>query len=118
MSFASYPSLKSAVVFVTRGASGIGAVVVDPESRLVPPAAALALLPGAEQFHYAGETGIGLRHVGVLVGRQAHAELWPQLTEWIGRQAHPRGRSRPHRGAGNRRTRATSALIRSRSRQQ
>ena len=93
------------------------AVVVDPESRLVPPAAALALLPGAEPFHYAGETGIGLRHVGVLVGRQAHAGLWPQLTEWIGRQAHPKGRSRPHRGAGNRRTRATSALIRSRSRQ-
>ena len=102
MSFASYPSLKSAVVFVTGGASGIGAVVVDPESRLVPSAAALALLPGAEPFHYAGETGIGLRHVGVLVGRQAHS----------------RGRSRAHRWAGNRCPRATSALIRSRSRQQ
>jgi polyhydroxyalkanoate synthase subunit PhaC len=93
------------------------AAVVDPESRLVPSAAALALLPTAKQFHYAGETGICLRHVGVLVGRQAHVELWPRLTEWIGRQAHPRGRSRPHQGAGNRRTRATSTLIRSRSRQ-
>jgi polyhydroxyalkanoate synthase len=94
------------------------AAVVDPESRLVPPGAALSLLPTAEQFHYAGETGIGLRHVGVLVGRQAHAELWPQLTEWIGRQAHPRDRSRPHLGAGKRSTRAASALIRSRARQQ
>jgi polyhydroxyalkanoate synthase len=59
------------------------AAVVDPESRVVPPASALALIPHAERFAYAGETGIGLRHVGVLVGSQAHAELWPRLLRWV-----------------------------------
>jgi hypothetical protein len=67
------------------------AAVADPEGRLVPPGAGLALLPTAEQIHDACEAGIGLRPVGVRVSRWVHAELWLRLTEWIGRQAHPIG---------------------------
>jgi polyhydroxyalkanoate synthase len=30
-------------------------------------------------IEYGGEVGIGLQHLGVLVGRKAHAQLWPQI---------------------------------------
>jgi polyhydroxyalkanoate synthase len=33
---------------------------------------------------YAGERGVCLQHLGVLVGRKAYAELWPQIASWIG----------------------------------
>src|SRR5579872_324296 len=41
---------------------------------------------GPEEFQlieYPGERGICLQHLGVLVGRQAHAWLWPQIVDWI-----------------------------------
>jgi polyhydroxyalkanoate synthase len=34
---------------------------------------------------YAGDVGVSLRHVGPLVGRNAHALLWPQIVDWIAR---------------------------------
>jgi polyhydroxyalkanoate synthase len=48
---------------------------------------------GHEKFHiieYSGETGVCLQHLGILVGRQAHAQVWPQITDWIALQ-HERG---------------------------
>jgi polyhydroxyalkanoate synthase len=65
--------------------------VVEPQSRLVPPDAALgplAALPAKRRrvLFYAGEPGVALQHVGALVGRAAHHRLWPQILRWISRQ--------------------------------
>jgi polyhydroxyalkanoate synthase subunit PhaC len=35
-------------------------------------------------IEYEGERGVCLQHLGALVGRQAYAELWPQIISWIG----------------------------------
>lgn len=29
------------------------------------------------------EVGVGLQHLAVLAGRQAHAEIWPRIADWI-----------------------------------
>jgi len=40
---------------------------------------------------YPGETGVGLQHLGILVGRQAHARVWPEIIGWLNkRSALPR----------------------------
>jgi polyhydroxyalkanoate synthase len=31
---------------------------------------------------YEGDIGVALQHVGPLVGRNAHALLWPKIVEW------------------------------------
>ena len=44
---------------------------------------------GSERFRiieYPGETGVCLQHLGILVGRQAHAQIWPQIIDWVGAQ--------------------------------
>jgi polyhydroxyalkanoate synthase len=61
--------------------------VVDPESDVVPPNSLvpfLSALPARHRklLHYEGDTGIALRHVGVLVGRNAHRSLWPEILAW------------------------------------
>lgn len=68
----------------------------------------LDAMPGgdAQIIDYPGETGVGLQHLGLLVGRRAHAEIWPRIVSWIeahgreGRKKHPHkprkgGRARP-----------------------
>ena len=66
--------------------------VIDPGSTAIPRSA-------IEPFHHAGasrhkalleyhgDRGVGLQHVGVLVGQRAHAMLWPQIIDWIRRLA-------------------------------
>jgi len=66
--------------------------VVDPRCRVVPPAAVLPFLEAASSsdktlLHYDGDVGVSLQHVGMLVGPQAHARLWPQITGWVRRCA-------------------------------
>jgi polyhydroxyalkanoate synthase len=34
-------------------------------------------------IEYAGETGVGLQHLAILVGRQAYAEIWPEILSWL-----------------------------------
>ncbi len=34
-------------------------------------------------IEYPGEIGIGLQHLGMLVGRQAFANVWPQIIAWL-----------------------------------
>ena len=34
-------------------------------------------------IEYPGETGVGLQHLGVLIGRQAHARVWPEIISWL-----------------------------------
>ncbi len=38
----------------------------------------------AKVITYPGETGVGLQHLAVLVGRDACSDLWPRITDWIG----------------------------------
>lgn len=32
---------------------------------------------------YSGETGVALQHLGVLVGREAYATVWPNILAWV-----------------------------------
>jgi polyhydroxyalkanoate synthase len=62
--------------------------VVNPRSVIVPAEAILALhhaAPSAEKrlYCYRAERGVALQHVGVLVGRNAHRRLWPQILCWM-----------------------------------
>ncbi|TAK87462.1 MAG: alpha/beta fold hydrolase [Betaproteobacteria bacterium] len=64
--------------------------VVDPRCTLVPPGAVLPFVEAAASrdktvLEYAGDIGVSLQHVGPLVGRNAHALLWPKILEWIAR---------------------------------
>jgi polyhydroxyalkanoate synthase len=34
-------------------------------------------------IEYPGETGVGLQHLAILVGRQAHAKVWPEVISWL-----------------------------------
>jgi polyhydroxyalkanoate synthase len=34
-------------------------------------------------IEYPGETGVGLQHVGVLLGQKAYAEVWPEIIRWL-----------------------------------
>ncbi len=36
---------------------------------------------------YEGDVGVSLQRVGMLVGRNAHERLWPQLADWMLAQA-------------------------------
>jgi len=49
-----------------------------------------------KKFHiieYPGENGVCLQHIGILVGRKAHAQVWPQIIKWIEIQKEPRRKS-------------------------
>jgi acyl-CoA synthetase (AMP-forming)/AMP-acid ligase II len=36
-------------------------------------------------FEYPGETGVCLQHLGILVGREARAKVWPGIISWLSR---------------------------------
>lgn len=38
-------------------------------------------------IEYPGETGVALQHLGILVGREAYASIWPRIMAWL--RAHP-----------------------------
>lgn len=59
------------------------AVIVDFANWVVPPSSALNPLADPIVFRYQPEIGVGLQHVGPLVGRYAHRELWPQVVSWM-----------------------------------
>jgi polyhydroxyalkanoate synthase subunit PhaC len=62
--------------------------VFRPKSLVVPPATILPLHgaathPRKRLIRYDGEHGVALQHVGILVGRQAHRRVWPEILGWI-----------------------------------
>lgn len=74
--------------------------VVDPRCRVVPPAAVLPFLEAAGStdktlLHYEGDVGVSLQHVGLLVGPNAHARLWPEIARWVRRCADAGATPRP-----------------------
>lgn len=84
-----------------RGTLRIGANRVGPSSLSVPTLAVVntadAIAPlasikpvadalGPEQarlIEYPGEVGVCLQHLGILLGRQAYAQIWPQIIAWL-----------------------------------
>ena len=40
-------------------------------------------ISGARIIEYKGEIGVGLQHLGILGGRQAHAQVWPEIISWL-----------------------------------
>ncbi|SPP93082.1 alpha/beta fold hydrolase [Bradyrhizobium vignae] len=59
------------------------AAIVDHTSRVVPPSSTLQQLSSPRVFVYEPEIGVALQHVGALVGRRAHREIWPHVIEWL-----------------------------------
>jgi polyhydroxyalkanoate synthase len=82
-----------------RGILKIGERVIGPEDIAVPTfvvvnsADAVAPLESARPIAEASqhieivespeETGVCFQHLGVLVGRQAHAQVWPRIIDWM-----------------------------------
>jgi polyhydroxyalkanoate synthase len=66
-------------------------LVADERCRIVPPAALLpfyeAVAGSKALLWYPGDTGVAIQHVGMLVGRNALASLWPEILGWVRRQA-------------------------------
>ena len=62
--------------------------VVDPRCRIVPPEAVLPFheTVGSDDktvIWYHGDKGVVLQHLGMLVGRHAHEQLWPKVIRWM-----------------------------------
>jgi polyhydroxyalkanoate synthase len=34
-------------------------------------------------LEFTGEVGVALQHLGILVGRQACARVWPEVVSWL-----------------------------------
>jgi polyhydroxyalkanoate synthase len=84
-----------------RGCLEIGGRMVGPRSITVPTLAVVTTsddvvpLASVEPFlaalssknvrlvAYPGEAGVGLQHLGILAGRQAHTTIWPKILEWV-----------------------------------
>jgi polyhydroxyalkanoate synthase len=55
---------------------------VVPLASVQPFLAALSS-ENVQLVEYPGEAGVGLQHLGILAGRQAHATIWPRILAWI-----------------------------------
>jgi len=69
--------------------------VVNPADEVAPKesvAPALDALPhrDARLIIYPGELGVGFQHLGILVGRKAYADIWPEIISWLGSHAQPK----------------------------
>jgi polyhydroxyalkanoate synthase len=67
--------------------------VIDPRSDVIPPQSVLPFYEAAasrskQLLHYEGDTGVAIQHVGVLVGANAHARIWPAIFNWLSGLAH------------------------------
>jgi polyhydroxyalkanoate synthase len=65
--------------------------VVDPRSTIIPPKSIVPFHEAAggqakKLLMYGGDVGVGVQHVGVLVGANAHARIWPAIFEWLDKE--------------------------------
>jgi polyhydroxyalkanoate synthase len=64
--------------------------VVDAADDVAPSGAVKPFLDAAPAvsrlIEHAGETGVVLQHLAVLIGREAHRSVWPEIVAWIGAQ--------------------------------
>lgn len=66
--------------------------VLDPRSRVVPASSVIPFHDAAAAsvkrlVEYDGDVGVVVQHVGVVVGRNAHRRLWPEILTWVNQQA-------------------------------
>jgi polyhydroxyalkanoate synthase len=84
-----------------RGALTINGKLIGPASLSIPTLAVVnmaddvapldSIVPFADAMpagnlqivEYPGEVGVCLQHLGILVGREAHARIWPQIISWM-----------------------------------
>src|SRR5262245_26104575 len=69
--------------------------VVNPADEVAPKesvAPFLDVLPHRDVrlIIYPGEFGVGFQHLGILVGRKAYAEVWPQIVSWLENHPQPK----------------------------
>jgi polyhydroxyalkanoate synthase len=62
--------------------------VIDPRSAVIPPQSIIPFHDAAASrskklLRYEGDTGVAIQHVGVLVGANAHAHIWPAIFDWL-----------------------------------
>ena len=62
--------------------------VIDPRSTIIPPQSILPFHEAAASkvkkvLPYEGDIGVAIQHVGILVGRNAHAVIWPAIFDWL-----------------------------------
>ena len=84
----------------SRGILKIGGKFISPSSLSVPTLAVIntaddvapsnSLKPFADAMakdvriiEYSGELGVCLQHLGILVGRRARAQVWPEILSWL-----------------------------------
>jgi polyhydroxyalkanoate synthase len=68
-------------------------VVADPRCLIIPPGAVLPFVEAAgatdkRLLGYEGDVGVAIQHMGRLIGRNAHRQLWPEILHWV--HAHRR----------------------------
>jgi polyhydroxyalkanoate synthase len=61
---------------------------VDARCAIAPPQSMLPFYRAAASrdkklLWYEGDRGVSLEHVGMLVGRNAHRSLWPEIARWM-----------------------------------
>jgi poly[(R)-3-hydroxyalkanoate] polymerase subunit PhaC len=97
-----------------QGALKIGDTMVGPRSMSMPTLAVIntaddvAPLGSVKPFmdaipasdariiEYRGEVGVGLQHLGILIGRQARVQVWPDIISWISSHGRSEGSSIGH----------------------
>jgi polyhydroxyalkanoate synthase len=62
--------------------------VVNPTDEIAPRASVLPFIQAMPEgnvrvLEYPGEIGVGLQHLGMLVGRRAYARVWPEIISWL-----------------------------------
>lgn len=63
-------------------------LVVNTADEVAPPTSVkpfVAAMPGRDicLFEHGAEIGVGLQHLAILVGRTAHARIWPRIISWL-----------------------------------
>jgi polyhydroxyalkanoate synthase len=67
-------------------------LVINTADEIAPPASIVPFGRGMPDraacvIEYAGESGVGLQHLAILIGRRAYAQVWPQILSWIRAQS-------------------------------
>ena len=63
-------------------------MVVNPADEIAPytairPFADAMEVGNVRVVEHEGEVGVGLEHLAILVGRQAHVQVWPKIVSWL-----------------------------------
>jgi poly[(R)-3-hydroxyalkanoate] polymerase subunit PhaC len=82
---------RGALIVLTVGPSCLDVptlAVVNTADEVAPLASIEALLDAlptkdVSLITYPGEIGVALQHLGILVGREAYARVWPNIIAWL-----------------------------------